>query len=264
MSLRSAQDQGFYLFMGAGALIYLILRRDAEVAGTDLLLPAVAVPSILGGLLAFGVVIGPAYQLALEREDGTLLRAKAVPRGMIGHVTGQVYSQALGMIPMMLVILVPSALLFDGLMHRGAAGWLTMLWVLALGMLATLPIGMIIGAVVPSTQKVGTWGMLPVMVLAATSGIFYPVQELWGWVQVVVQVLPMYWLGLGMRSALLPADAAAAELGGSWRTLEMVGVLGAWAVVGFVLTPIVLRRVVRRQSGSAVEQGRHEAMQRLQ
>jgi ABC-2 type transport system permease protein len=127
-----------------------------------------------------------------------------------------------------------------------------------------MPLGIVVGSLIKGPNKIGTWGMLPMIVMFGTSGIFYPVQELWGWVQVVVQVLPMYWLGLGMRSALLPADAAAAELGGSWRTLEMVGVLGAWAVVGFVLTPIVLRRVVRRQSGSAVEQGRHEAMQRLQ
>lgn len=79
-----------------------------------------------------------------------------------------------------------------------------------------------------------------------------------------MQLLPMYWLGLGMRSALLPADAAAAELGGSWRTLEMLGVLGAWAIIGLLLAPPVLRRVARRQSGSAVEAGRHEAMQRVQ
>ena len=46
-------------------------------------------PSILGGLVTFGVVIGPAYALAMEREDGTLLRSKAVPNGLLGYVTGQ-------------------------------------------------------------------------------------------------------------------------------------------------------------------------------
>jgi ABC-2 type transport system permease protein len=132
---------------------------------------------------------------------------------------------------------------------------------LALGMLATLPIGMIIGAVVPSTQKVGTWGMLPVMVLAATSGIFYPVQELWGWVQGVVQVFPMYWIGLGMRSAFLPDAAAALELGQSWRPLPTIAVLAAWAVAGTSIAPVVLRRMARRQSGAAVLAARDAAAQ---
>lgn len=261
LSVRSPQDQGFYLFMGIAVLAYLFFRRNTEVEGTDLLLPSVAMPSIIGGLIAFGVVIGPAYQLAMEREDGTLLRAKAIPRGMVGHVTGQILAQSLGLVPMLTVILLPGFLLFDGLMHRGFTGWLTMLWVLVLGLLATLPIGIIIGSLVPSTQKVGTWGMLPVMVLAGISGIFYPVQQLWTWVQVVAQAFPMYWLGLGMRSAFLPEAAAALEIGGSWRTLPTVAVLSAWAVFGLTVAPVVLRRMARRQSGSEVEAAKQAALQ---
>ena len=121
----------------------------------------------------------------------------------------------------MVVILVPSFLLFDDLM-ADPSGWFTVAWVLVLGLLAAMPIGMVIGALVPSTQKVGTWGMLPVMVLVGISGIFYPVQQLWGWVQVVAQVFPMYWLALGMRSAFLPDSAAALEIGDSLAHLETV------------------------------------------
>lgn len=260
-SLRSPQDQGFYLVMAVAILGYLFLRRNTEVEGTDLLLPAVSMPSILGGLVAFGVVVGPAYQLAMDRDDGTLLRAKAVPHGMAGYTTSQLVFHSLGLLPVFVVILLPGWLLFEGLMHRGAAGWLTMIWVTLLGLLATLPIGLVIGALVPGVQKVGTWGMLPVMVLAGTSGIFYPVQALWGWVQGLVQLFPMYWLGLGMRSAFLPEAAAAVELGGSWRTLETVLVLSAWAVAGALVTPIVLRRMAQRQSGAAVAAAREAATQ---
>jgi ABC-2 type transport system permease protein len=124
-----------------------------------------------------------------------------------------------------------------------------------------MPIGIIIGSLAPGVQKVGTWGMLPVMVLLGISGIFFPIQNLWGWVQVVAQVFPMYWLGLGMRSAFLPEAAAALEIGGSFRTLETVLVLAAWTVVGLALAPRVLRRMSRRQSGSAVEEARAQAAQ---
>lgn len=260
-SLRSPQDQGFYLFMALAVLGYLFVRRDTEVEGTSLLLPAVAMPSILGGLIAFGLIVGPAYQIAMEREDGTLLRAKAVPHGMTGYTTSQLVLHSLGLVPMLVVILLPGYFLFDGLLQRGAAGWLTVVWVVALGLLATLPIGIVIGSLVPGVQKVGTWGMLPVMVLAGTSGIFYPVQQLWGWVQVVVQAFPMYWLGLGMRSAFLPDAAAALELGGSWRTGQTVLVLSAWALVGFLITPVVLRRMAQRQSGAAVAAAKEAATQ---
>ena len=259
-SIRSTQDQGYYLFSAAAVVGYLYLRRDTEVAGTDLLLPSVALPSILGALIAFGVVIGPASTLAMEKEDGTLLRYKAVPHGLRGYFTGQLLLQSLGLVPQLTVILVPSFLLFDGLM-ADASGWFTVTWVLLLGLLALMPIGMVIGGLVPGVAKIGTWGMLPVMALAGISGIFYPVQQLWGWLQVVAQLFPMYWVSLGMRSAFLPDEAASLEIGDSWRTLETVAVLGAWAIVGALVTPMVLRRMARRQTGSQVEAARDASLQ---
>jgi ABC-2 type transport system permease protein len=259
-SLRSSQDQGYYLFTALLVVGYLFLRRNTEVEGTDLLLPSVALPSILGALIAFGVIIGPAYTLAMEKEDGTLLRHKAVPHGIVGYFSGQLFFQSANLVPQLVVVLLPSFLLFDGLM-ADASGWWTVLWVLVLGLLAALPIGMVIGALVPSTQKVGTWGMLPVLVLTGISGIFYPLQQLWDWVQIVAQIFPIYWLGLGMRSAFLPDDAATLEVGDSWRTLETAGVLGAWAVAGAIVTPMLLRRMARRQTGSQVQAAKDAAVQ---
>jgi ABC-2 type transport system permease protein len=107
----------------------------------------------------------------------------------------------------------------------------------------------------------GTFGMFPVIVLFAISGIFFPMQVLWQWVQVVAQVFPMYWTGLAMRSVFLPDSAAALEITGTWRTAETFAVLGAWAVVGLCVVPFVLRRMARHQSGSAVESARQRAAQ---
>jgi ABC-2 type transport system permease protein len=259
-SLRSTQDQGYYLFTAVMVVGYLFLRRNTEVQGTDLLYPSVALPSLLGALVAFGAIIGPASALAMEKEDGTLLRHKAVPHGLVGYFTGQLVLQVGSVLPQFAVILVPSFLLFDDLV-ADPWGWLTVVWVLLLGLLATLPIGMVIGSLVPGVQKLGTWGMLPVLILGGISGIFYPVQALWGWVQLVAQAFPMYWLGLGMRSAFLPDEAATLEITESWRTWETVAVLGAWAVVGALVTPIVLRRMARRSTGSQVEAAREAATQ---
>lgn len=261
LSLKSPQDQGFYLFMAVGILTYLWFNRGNELEGTGLFVPTYALPSILGGLIAFSLVIGPAYALAMEREDGTLLRATAVPRGLVGYVTGQIVLNAASLAPMLLVILVPSFLLFDDLMHQGTRGWFTVVWVIVLGLLATLPIGIVIGSLVPSTQKVGTWGMLPIMILVSISGVFFPMAALWGWVQAVAQVFPIYWLGLGMRSAFLPDAALVMEVGESWRTWQTVAVLAAWAIAGSLLAPKVLRRMAQRQSGSAVAAAREQAGQ---
>jgi ABC-2 type transport system permease protein len=104
---------------------------------------------------------------------------------------------------------------------------------------------------------------LPIIGITAISGISYPIFALPGWVQAIAQVFPIYWLGLGLRSAFLPDSAASVEIGESWRHLETVGVLGAWALVGLVLAPMVLRRMARKQSGANMEARRQRALQRI-
>ena len=51
---------------------------------------------------------------------------------------------------------------------------------------------------------------------------------------------------------MLPAEMVAVEIGQSWRTVEMFAVLGVWSAIGFLLAPRLLRRMARRQSGSAL------------
>jgi ABC-2 type transport system permease protein len=55
---------------------------------------------------------------------------------------------------------------------------------------------------------------------------------------------------------------AAAEIGASWRSVETFAVLGAWTVIGILVAPILLRRMARRQSGSALAKVRDRVMSR--
>jgi ABC-2 type transport system permease protein len=82
------------------------------------------------------------------------------------------------------------------------------------------------------------------------------------WLQAVGQVFPIYWLGLGMRAALLPPGLASVELYGSWRLPIAILVLALWSVLGLVAAPAVLRRMARRESGSRVAARRERAMLR--
>jgi ABC-2 type transport system permease protein len=263
LSLVNAQDIWFYLSTCAGTMVYLFLNRNETIGDTGLLLPTVVLPSVIGAFVAFGGLVGPAYSLAAEREDGTLLRLKAIPHGMAGYVSGQVLFQSLSALPALALLILPGMFLFDGVMQGSAAGWILMPFLLVLGLLATLPFGMILGSLIKTQRTVGMWATLPAMVLVGISGIFYPLSELPGVGQAVAQVFPVYWLGLGMRSVFLPDSAAAVEIAQSWRTLEALGVLGLWAAVGLVLAPIVLRRMARRESGSLLEARRQEALQRV-
>ncbi len=221
--------------------------------------------TLLAGMLIMNVSLngmtGLAMQLTAEREDGTLLRAKATPNGTLGYLIGKIVVVSgtimLTVVSLLIVGLVP----FSGLALGRTVTWLTLAWVLALGLLATLPIGAMLGSLFSSVRAapVVTLGNL---VLIGISGIFYPITLLPTWLQWLGQAFPLYWLGLGMRSALLPGNLAAVEIGHSWRHLATVGVLGAWAIAGLVLAPILLRRVARREAGSSVAARRERVLTR--
>lgn len=263
LSLRAPDDLSFYLLWAGGLLVFLFLNRHSTVEGTGLSASVVALPGVLAAMIAFGAVVGPSYQLVLEREDGTLLRAKAAPFGLDSYVTGQVVYQFLGVLPMLVLLLVPPVFFLDGLVPRGAVGWLAVLGVVVLGTLAILPVGFIIGSLARKPSHVTTVAILPVMGIATISGVFFPITAMWAWVQVVAQVFPVYWFGHALRWAFLPDGAGAFEAGGQWNLPGAFTVIVLWGLVGLVLSPRILGRMARRESGSAVEARKAERMQRV-
>ena len=261
-TFTNAQDLWNYFFPTVILLVVMFFMRGATVPGTSFSLGARTLPSAIGMGVAFAGLVTLAATLSIEREDGTLLRAKAVPNGMFGHLVGKIVVVSLMGIISLVLQLVPGMLLLDGVALNSVGAWLTLAWVVVLGLMATLPIGAIFGSLLSSPRNMGLV-MLPMMGLIATSGIFYPITNFPGWLQAIGQMFPIYWLGLGMRSAMLPGDMAAVEFGHSWRHLETAGVLGIWAVLGLVLAPMVLRRMARRESGSSVAARREKALQRV-
>jgi ABC-2 type transport system permease protein len=249
-----------HLLWPAVTLVAIFFLRDRSFRASGLSLGTLAMPSVLGMFTALGMLLVVQY-LSAEREDGTLLRAKAIPNGIRGYFVGKLVTVSGTILAYLAILLIPGLGIVDGL-RIGVGSWLTLAWVLALGLVATQSIGAALGALIPNPRGAG-YISLAVMGLVAISGIFYPITALPGWLQGIAQAFPMYWLGLGMRSALLPAAAAGVELGGSWRHLETIGVLGAWAVLGLIVAPIVLRRMARRESGSRVAERRERLLQRI-
>lgn len=262
-TLTSVADLGWNVVVAVAIVIVLYFQRDSTVRGTHISLAFAVLPSVLGMWIAVGGFQGAAGSLAAEREDGTLLRAKAIPNGMVGYLTGRIVSLSLSTLLSLAIIFVPSLFLLHGLVRIGLTGWLTFAWVLGLGLLATLPVGAAIGSLGKSPNVVTSLGMLSITSVTAISGIFYPISALPGWLRDVAQVFPVYWLGLGVRSAFLPHSAAAVEIGGSWRRLETIAVLGVWALAGLLLAPIVLRRMARKESGATMAARRDRALQRI-
>ncbi len=259
-ALTTPGDLFSILITTGGFLAAMIWTRHTHVPGTSFSLGTTMLVSVLGlNVVVYGVVT-MGDLLVVEREDGTLLRAKAIPNGMLGYLIAKVVYISGQIAFVVAITLLVGAFSFTGLAIGRPGSWLTLAWVLVLGLLATLPLGAALGSLFPSQRSAGPWWLLLLAGLAAISGIFYPITHLPAFLQWTGQLFPLYWLGLGMRSALLPNALATVELGHSWRHLATFGVLSAWAVAGFVLAPAVLRRMARRESGSNVAARREKAM----
>lgn len=246
--------------MAAVMLAVLWFLRNAEFGQDDLV---AAGGYVLTGFLAFGViaaaVIGVAAVLQAEREDGTLLRAKAVPHGMTGHLLAKLFVAPIDALVPLVPLVVGAALLLPGAMPTDPGRWAWFVVVFLLTVAAMLPWGAVLGSLFRTMMGLA-WTMMGIYLIAAVSGVFFPVTAMPTWLQWVAQLNPLYWIGLAFRAVLLPAEAAALEIGGDFRTGLTLAVLVGWAVVGFVLAPILLRRMARRQSGSTVAAARERVL----
>ncbi|MFD2797727.1 ABC transporter permease [Promicromonospora vindobonensis] len=257
-SLKEPGDVVWTLAFPVIYLVVLLFVRGTTVPGTDFALGAMILPSLVGMSIAFGGLIGPASTIAVDREDGTLLRAKATPNGMIGYLVGKILMFALTTAVTLVALVIP-AFAVAGDLRLDARTAVLLVLLFLVGMVATVPISVALGSLIKRASQTGLL-LLGSMLLIAPSGIFYPITALPEWLQWVGQAFPYYWLGLGARSAMLPDAMASVEIGESWRTAETFAVLGVWAVLGLVLAPIVLRRMARRESGSTVAAARERYM----
>lgn len=244
----------------------LVALAVAAFVGDDV--PGTQTPMahlVLAGFAAYllfqiGLVNLPQI-LVTEREEGALLRLRATPGGIRAYLVAKCVLVVVTALGTLALLLLTAAVFVDGPLPHGPAGWLTLLWVTTLGLLAVVPLGAAIGAVLPNPREALALIMLPVMGLLVTSGTVFPITSLPVPVQQVASVFPLKWMAQGLRSALLPDAARTAEAAGSWELPTVALVLTAWTVLGFLLAVPLLRRAARRESGSRLSARRRRAEQ---
>ncbi|WAU83090.1 ABC transporter permease [Streptomyces sp. Qhu-G9] len=256
--LRNGKEMSGHLTNVVVGLLIAAYAGD-NVPGT---LTPMAHP-VLAGFAAYllfqiGLINLP-QMLVTEREEGTLLRLRATPGGIPAYLVAKCLLVVVVAVTTLALLLAAAALLVDGPLPHGPGDWLTLLWVTTFGLLAVVPLGAAIGAILPNPREALALIMLPTMGLLFTSGTVFPLTSLPVPVQHVAAVFPLKWMAQGLRSALLPDTARAAEAAGSWELPMVALVLAAWAALGFLLAVPLLRRAARRESGSRLSARHHKA-----
>ncbi|MGW8630743.1 ABC transporter permease [Streptomyces sp. NPDC055793] len=258
--LRNPKEMSGHLGNVVVALVVAGLVGD-DVPGTRTPMAHLVLAGFAAYLMFQIGLISLPQMLVTEREEGALLRLRATPGGIPAYLVAKCLLVVVTTVATLAVLLGLAALLVDGPLPQGPGGWVTLLWVSTLGLLAVVPLGTAIGAVLPNPREALALIMLPTMALLFTSGAVFPLTSLPVPVQQVASVFPLKWMAQGLRSALLPDSARAAEAAGSWELPMVALVLAAWAVLGFLLAVPLLRRAARRESGSRLSARHRKAEQ---
>ena len=236
--------------LGTGAFSLLIavlpvivvgmLGSDSGNAGT-----AFGPMLVAGSIGAFGcfVTLQIAGEMYTDRVGGALLRVRILPHGPLVWAIGKTASS----ITMSVIIqgAVLTGALLTGSLPLSASQVLTCLPLIMLSAVAAAPLGFLMGSMTRGLYSVMIT-YLAALPLLLTGGSFFPLDWLPRWAQVVQLVLPTYWAGHLTRWAL--AGDPAWEVGGAFSPALAVGILAAWAVIGFAMAPVVIRLSFRKES----------------
>ncbi|MEA3397051.1 MAG: ABC transporter permease, partial [Chloroflexota bacterium] len=123
-------------------------------------------------------------------------------------------------------------------LNQGWQGnWPVTFLALLLGLLFTVPVGLLLGALFHNAMQLNTWGTVPIMLLLlpswiATGQVLSPVLE------VIMRLIPTYYL-VDTLNLSLAGEGSLTQVGGN------LAILSGYTVVAFAAAIWVLRRRTR-------------------
>ncbi|MCH7230531.1 ABC transporter permease [Glycomyces sp. L485] len=173
--------------------------------------------------------------LAVERDDGTLKRLRALPMPPVSFFLGKIVLVVVAGLAELALLLAIGAVMFDLPLLHDPVSWFTMAWLFVLGVTACSLLGIAASSLARSARSAGAITMVPYTVLLFISGVYIPHQALPGWMADLGAVFPIKWLAQGFRAALLPDHMAELEPAGRWELDRVAIVLALWCAGGLVL-----------------------------
>ena len=194
----------------------------------------------VAGMIASALVNTGFQQIAIfipiERDLGALKRLRGTPMPAVSYFIGKAILVIFSMILQVLLLLAAGIAFFGVELPREGSKWLLFFAILTLGSVVSTILGVAFSSVPKSARGASAIVSPVVIVLQFFSGVFFIFTDLPQWMQQVAAIFPLKWLTQGMRSVFLPDSFAAREVIGNWETGRTFAIIGAWIIVGTILT----------------------------
>lgn len=218
----------FLIYSVAGALSISLIGADQ---GSPRLILLLMVGAIFWNYLSV-VFSWIAETIAVERWEGTLEYTMMAPIRRWSHLFGSVlYAMLYGLIHTAAILVV--LVLFFPQLNLTGANPVTVVVFMALGSFSFVGIGMI-AAILPLlyVERGAQMTFVLQSCLLLVSGVYYSIDVLPGWMQVLSHLSPATYVLDGVRRGLIDGTSFPALLGDAWPLVVMGAVLiplGLWA-----------------------------------
>jgi ABC-2 type transport system permease protein len=194
------------------------------------------------GILAYGVVLATfgslAVAIAAMRDNGVLKRVRGTPLPMWGFLAGQVGSAIVTAAAMAVLMLGLGRAAYG--VHVRLETLPGLLLALALGTACFAALGIGVQRIVRNAETAPIVANVLILPLSFVSGIWYPADDLPGWLSSLAGFFPLKPLADALQVAFDPATAGPGIV---WHDLLA---LAAWTAVGILMSIRFLRAEQRR------------------
>ena len=199
----------------------------------------------ISGMIGVGVMSTTFQSLALsvtsDRDEGIIRRLAASPMPRIAYFVGITVKALITTVFEVIILMLLGMVLYGLPMPSNAVRWLTLVWVVLLGVSSCSLLGIAYTALIPNSRAAPGATTPPFMILQFVSGVFFPLAMIPAVLAYVGYAFPLLWMAKGLRFVFLPDFLASSEPSGSWDLGLVAIVLIAWTVVAGVLAVFAFR-----------------------
>lgn len=199
----------------------------------------------ISGMIGVGVMSTTFQSLALsvtsDRDEGLIRRLAASPMPRVAYFIGITVKALITTVFEVIILMVLGMVLYGLPMPSDAVRWLTLVWVVLLGVSSCSLLGIAYTALIPNSRAAPGATTPPFMILQFVSGVFFPLSMIPAVLTSIGYAFPLLWMAKGLRFVFLPDFLESAEPSGSWDLGLVAIVLIAWTVVGGILAVFAFR-----------------------